>query len=303
MKIKIYLSSFDLQVMLEYKKMFPDSELNVLLSYGTANATYFQMIDTYRDKFSSLVLDSGAFTLNNMGNENSKAVDLPGFKDYCLTFKDKFDFIFNFDSDFTEDGFETNSKNQDYLAKLGIDTVPVVHDYLGANVDEVSEYIQRYDIISLGHSKHKRNKKIVKPIVEKIKNASKKVHILGVSSYEFIKDVPIDFNDSSNWAQAQIFGFMYFWDMENNPNKPEVTLRFRDYEPDRDDTMPYFEDFERRDVVEKYLKDELGISYRALYGNNDTFIRQIINTHYFVKLQDHVRLSHKSLGFDALYPD
>lgn len=303
MKTKIYLSSFDLQVMLQYKRLFPNSELNVLLSYGTANPSYFEMMEDYRDKFSSLILDSGAFTLNNMTNENSKVVDLNGFKDYCLTFKDKFKFIFNFDSDFSEDGYEINCKNQLYLKQHGIDTVPVVHDYEGKNVDEVGDYISKHEIISLGYSKHKRDKKIVKPIVERIKNASKKVHILGVSSYNFIKDVPIDFNDSSNWAQAQKFGFMYFWDMDHNKTKPEVTLRFRDYEPDRDDSMPYFEDFIRRDIVEKYIKDELGINYNDLYGRNDTLMRQLINTHYFVKLQDHVREAHKKRGFDELYPD
>ena len=43
MKINTYLSSFDLDVLKEYKKAFPNSELNVLISYGTVTSDYYDM--------------------------------------------------------------------------------------------------------------------------------------------------------------------------------------------------------------------------------------------------------------------
>jgi hypothetical protein len=81
-----------------------------------------------------------------------------------------------------------------------------------------------------------------------------------------------------------------------------VKFRFRDYEPDRDeDSIVYFEDFEYREEVEQFLLNELGIRYRDLYGQRSTFMRQLVNTHYYVQLQDHVRDAHAKLGFDTQY--
>lgn len=304
MQIKIYLSSFDYEVLKEYRGRKPKAEINVLLSYGTTNNKYYKMIVEEKERLiNSLILDSGAFTLNFAGQGTGSKINLNGFIQYCRTFKDQFKFIFNFDSNFNLNGFGENLANQKELENAGIKVVPVVHDYIGKQSPELDYYLNHYELISLGYSKHKDNKKILTDTVYKIKNAGKKVHLLGVSAYDRICDLPIDFNDSSNWAQAQKFGFMYYWNAQNDPKKPEVTLRFRDYEPDReDDSKIFFEDFEYRENVEQYLKNELGIRYRDLYGQNSTFMRQLVNTHYYVQLQDRVREAHAKLGFDTTYP-
>lgn len=271
MKIKIYLSSFDYTIMKEYKRLKPESELNILLSYATTNYNYYKMIIEERHLISSLILDSGAYTLNNADSTNQKEISLESFKDYCLVLKDKFDFIFNFDEDFTRSGYEINKRNQEILEKAGVQVVPVVHDYKGRESKELNEYIKSYDLIALGFSDDKKNSKVLKNTVQKIKDAGKKVHLLGVSSYDRLKDLPADYCDSSNWAQAQVFGFMYYWDESDKANNPEKKFRFNDYEPRLADNIPYFEDFSRRDEVEAYLKNELGIKYRDLYGHNSIF--------------------------------
>jgi hypothetical protein len=304
MGIKVYLSSFDLDVLLEYRRLKPEAEINVLLSYGTVNNNYYDMIVTHGDKIDSLILDSGAFTYNFANEFSRQKIDLDGFKYYCKTFNKCFDFIFNFDVNFTDSGYSENCMNQKVLEEMGIENVvPVVHDYLGENTDEVGEFIKKYERISLGSSKYRTDKKIVSEIVTRIKDAGKKVHLLGVSAYNSIKDIPLDYNDSSNWAQAQKFGYIYFWNKPYDPDKPDIMLRFRDSEIDNpNNTLKYFEDYDHREEVEKYIKDELGITYRDLYGHNSTFCRQLVNTHYFVKLQDHVREAHIENGFDKLYP-
>jgi len=303
MKINTYLSSFDLDVLKEYKKAFPNSELNVLISYGTVTSDYYDMMVTYRDKISSLILDSGAFTYNFASSSVREKIDLDGFKNYCLEFQSQFDFIFNFDSNFTETGYIENCRNQKILEDAGIrNLVPVVHDYTGKYTDEVGEFIKNYDIISLGSSPFKGDKDVVNGIVYRIKDAGKKIHLLGVSSYGRIKDLPIDYNDSSNWAQAQKFGYIYYWNSKT-PNNPEVMLRFNDHEQKNENNqLIYFEDYEYRDDVEDYLKNSLNIRYIDLYGHYSTLNRQIINTHYFVKLQDHVREAHQKNGFNEKYP-
>ncbi len=304
MKIKIYLSSFDLKVLLKYKELKPNAELNVLLSYGTVKGDYYDMIVTNRKKIDSLILDSGAFTYNFAQEAVRSKIDLDGFKQYCLTFQDKFDFIFNFDKNFNANGYADNCRCQKILEDAGVEKiVPVVHDYKGVFNDEVGEFIKNYDKISLGMSGYKKQDDVVLPLVERIKKAGKKVHLLGVSSYNRLKNLPIDYNDSSNWAQAQKFGYVYFWNYPYDNTKAEEMLRFRDSEIDSENNkLMYFEDYDHRKDVEKYIKDELGITYRDLYGHNSTFCRQLVNTHYFVKLQDYVREAHVANGFDKLYP-
>lgn len=304
MEVKIFLSSFDLDVLLEYRTLKPDAEINVLLSYGTVNGDYYDMVVTHRDKINDLILDSGAFTYNFAGEAARQKIDLDGFKCYCKTFNKQFNFIFNFDINFSDHGYDENCRNQDVLEKAGIErVVPVVHDYLGKNTDEAGEFIKRYPLISLGSSKYRTDKKVVAKIVKRIKDAGRKVHLLGVSAYNSIKDIPIDYSDSSNWAQAQKFGYIYFWNQPYDANTPDIMLRFRDKEIDnQNNTLTYFENYPHRGDVEKYIKDELGITYRDLYGHNSTFCRQLVNTHYFVKLQDRVREAHIANGFDTLYP-
>ena len=302
MNIKIYLSSFDFNVLQEYRARFSDAEINILLSYGTTNSDYYKMIVKHRNLIDSLILDSGAFSLNNIKGDNGKPITFEGFVEYCKALKDNFDFIFNFDSDFNLDGYETNYRNQLKLENNGIPVVPVVHDYIGEKTTELDEYLSKYDLISLGKSKHKNNKKILSDTVLKIKQAGKKVHLLGVNEYDRLKDLPVDYSDSSNWAQGQIFGFMYYWNVKNEPNDPEKTLRFRDFEPDKSKNMPILEDVKYIEEVFDYLNNELGVTYQMLYGQKATFYRQLVNTHYYVKLQDHLRAAHKANNFDTIYP-
>lgn len=302
MQIKIYLSSFSFDILAEYRKMFNDAEINILLSYGTTSSDYYSMIETNRSMINSLILDSGAFSLNNIEGSNGKPINIDGFIEYCKTFQGQFDFIFNFDEDFNLNGFEKNYKNQKKIEAAGIKVVPVVHDYIGEEVAELDEYLKSYDLISLGFSEHKNDKQKLAATVLKIKQAKKKVHLLGVSAYNRLKNLPVDYSDSSNWAQGQIFGFMYYWNAKNTPNDPELTLRFKDFEPNKSDSKKYLDGSLYFGEIMEYLKNELGITYQNLYGQNATFYRQLVNTHYFVKMQDRVREAHIANGFDTQYP-
>lgn len=302
MQIKIYLSSFNFEVLKAYKSINNSAEMNILLSYGTTSNDYYDMIVRSKGMINSLILDSGAFSLNNIEGSTGKPIDIDGFIEYCKTFKEKFDFIFNFDEDFSLTGFEKNYKNQKKIEAAGIEVVPVVHDYIGEEVNELDEYLKHYKLVSLGFSKHKSNKKDLKSAVTKIKQAKAKVHLLGISAYDRLKDLPVDYSDSSNWAQGQAFGFMYYWNAKNTPNKPELTLRFKDFEPNRTENMKFLDESPYFDEIMEYLKSELGISHKNLYGQNATLYRQLVNTHYFVKMQDRVREAHIANGFDTQYP-
>ena len=85
MGIKIFNSSFTRRHLLAYRRLYPDADLNVLLSFGTRCPDYFDMIDKRKDrgKMNSLILDSGTFTMNSP--ENSKNVVPISFtRLYCI---------------------------------------------------------------------------------------------------------------------------------------------------------------------------------------------------------------------------
>ena len=298
MSFKLYLASFNKKTLLEYKRLYPESEVNVLLSYGTRHNDYFDMLSTERRKIGSIILDSGAFSKNF--SRSTEHITLPGFIAYCKHLGQYFDFIFNYDEDFNMDGFETNLKNMKKLEKEGINVVPVAHDYISAKVPEIEYYIRRKDpIIALGYSDHKRTNKWnnIKKAVMKIVNAGLNVHLLGFTSASIVGKLPVKYCDSSSWAQEGMYGNILWWNPYKTGENKTDRIRFLDKENTHVKWKHHIGNYKWKKEFEQYLKDELEMSKIDVYGHNKEFKRQIANVHYFVKLQSKIRKMHKRKGF------
>ncbi|MCB2141203.1 hypothetical protein KQH27_00680, partial [bacterium] len=238
MGIQIFQSSIKLAPLLKYKSYehFKYSEVNILASFGTRSSEYNELLINHRDKFHEAVLDSGAFTINNSRNLAAiDRLDLNGFKTFCKHLPSGlFKFIISYDEIFTPDGFERNWENTLELEESGIYVVPVIHDYTSKVFDETGFYLSRgYDLLAPGWARDKR--KNVANLVRRITQTGCKVHLLGESSYKVLKDLPVNYCDSSNWAQAVVFGYIYYWnedDPNRDPQKDDMTdkIRFRDKE-------------------------------------------------------------------------
>ena len=298
MGIKIFLATFNERTLLEYKKLYPDSEVNVLLSYGTRSNDYYRMMTTNRNHISGLILDSGAFSKNFSNSQ--KDITLQGFITYCKHFGKHFDYIFNYDEDFNMDGFETNLMNMRKLEKAGIKVVPVVHDYIGSKVREIDYYIKKkYPIISFGYSEHKKKNKHanIAFAVKKIVEAGLKVHLLGLTHPSILGKYPIHYADSSSWGQEAMYGNIIWWNPSRQSEDKTDRVRFID----RNDTTKrwshHIENYPDRKAFETYLKDEFNFSIIDVYGHNKEYKRQIANVHYFVKAQYEVRKMHLKKGF------
>ena len=299
MGIKIFLATFNERALLAYKNLYPNSEVNVLLSYGTRRNDYHRMMTTNRHLISGLILDSGAFSKNF---SNSQAdITLQGFITYAKHFGKHFDYIFNYDEDFNMDGFETNLMNMQQLEKAGINVVPVVHDYIGERVPEVDYYIKkRYPIISLGYSEHKRKNRDanIKFAVNKIVGAGSKVHLLGLTHPSILGKYPIHYADSSSWGQEAMYGNIIWW----NPSKSSEDKTDRVRFIDRSDTTKrwshHIENYSDRKAFEDYLNNKFNFSLIDVYGHGKEYNRQLANVHYFVKIQDEIRKIHIKKGFE-----
>jgi hypothetical protein len=296
--IKIFNSSFTRRHLLAYRKLYPDAELNILLSFGTRGPDYAQMIDKSKDRnlISNLILDSGTYTKNSPENKkNALPISLKGFIAFCKVSNGSFNFVVNYDEDFSVNGFETNLRNMKMLEKAGIEVVPVVHDYKGFEIDYYLD--QGYQIIALGASPHKKVK-LIKAAAEKIFNAGAKIHLLGVSNAKDLMNLPIHYCDSSSWGKAAENGTIYYWNPQNKGDNKTDRVVLLDRINSEEKWPKHMGNYPYKKQFEQYLLDELKMELRDLYGLKMHFNRQLLNIHYFVKLQDEIRKLHVKKGIN-----
>jgi hypothetical protein len=294
--MRIYLSGLSLPILLRYRRIIPEEKLNVLLSFGRPTPDNYAFYVTHRKELHSLILDSGTWTLNYSATQNKMIITLEGYKGYALAQQRYVDFLFNYDSDFTEAGFATNLANQRYLERAGLDPVPVVHDISGPEIDY---YLDRgYPVIALGSSQISSDKTVLSIAVNKLlSHGPVDIHLFGNAKYEFLAEFPIFSCDISTWSRAAGHGQILYWNQENpGPNKRDkiqleaATWRFKKQ------GIPWAQ-YPCRRQLEEYLEDTLGITYHDLTGVDGLFYRQLVNTHYFVTLQHEVNREHRRQGF------
>jgi hypothetical protein len=296
----MYLSSFTETVLNAYKDKRPDSEVNVLLSFGTKSGDYPNMRKS--PKINSMALDSGAFTKNFANAAATENITLDGFIAYCKWIKDRFELIFNYDENFNLGGFETNTRNMMKIEAAGISVVPVVHDYIGQVFNEIDFYLRKkYPIIALGSSVHKKSNRFnnIKTAVDKIVSGGSKVHLLGLTSPDILGVLPIHYSDATSWTQEGMFGNVIWWNPYKNGINKTDRVRFLDRENSDKIHSEHIENYPYRKYFEKYLWDELQLEILDIYGHEKNRNRQIANVHHFVKLQDIVRQMHIKNGFDV----
>ncbi len=287
---------------MEYKKLFPSSEMNILLSYGTRSPDYIDMLVTNRYMSNSIICDSGAFSLNFADEQTTSKITLDGFIAFCRQplIRKSFDFIFNYDENFNIDGFETNLRNMKKLEENGIQVVPIVHDYLGDHFDEIGYFLEKkYPIIALGYSEHKQKDrdKNLPYAVNRIVNSGAKVHLLGISSYRDLADIPVHYCDSSSWAQESQFGSVIWWNPHIKGNNKTDRVTFLDKDNSHVKHKRHIGNYQYLDAFQEYLKDQFNLTLIDLCGNNKDFNRQLVSVHFFVQLQDKIREIHKQKGF------
>jgi hypothetical protein len=111
--MRIYLVGLNIPCLLKYYSMFQE-KLNVLLSFGRRDQAKYDFFVTHRDKVNSIMLDSGAYTVN-WAERIPPTLTLEHYRNYAQLYGQYVEFLFNFDSDFSEDGHYTtriNFRNQ-----------------------------------------------------------------------------------------------------------------------------------------------------------------------------------------------
>jgi len=294
--MRIYLSAFSERSLISYLNYFNKTKLNILISFALRQSHYYSLIKNYKSNINSLILDSGAYTKNNAQSELlKKSITFEGYKEFCKIFRNDFDFAFNFDVNFNQDGFSDNLYYLKQLEQEGLNPVPVLHDYINT---EAKYYIEKgYPITALGFSEDKK-KIYFKPIIEEFHKANKKIHLLGKSNFDDLYDAPVAYSDSSSWAQNQRFACISFWCKSKPGRNKSETIHFRDMDVARIKRSNWYDDYKYRDDLEEYLDDSFGFKYYDLM-DIDTYRerREIVNVHHFVMLQDIITKEHAARGW------
>lgn len=293
--MKIFHSDLTTEVVLGYKKLHPAKPLRALISYGRRDEDHNNLMRTYRDHFNDLIMDSGTFTLNKARRKYRRKITFGGFKSYLNMFADKVDFYFNFDEDFSPEGFETNFANQLDLEGAGYTPVPVIHDCYR---DEIQTYIDRgHKLVSIGSGElaHASQDELYR-IVDDIYQEGVKVHYLGCTAYDKLAYIPVYSADSTTWNRTGTSGRIYWWNPERygDNKKDEIAL---------DDKVPkkkvkyHVRHYPFLRQLEEYLYSELGLCIHDLLGEKRFLNRCLVNIHYFVLLEELINQKHKEQGF------
>jgi hypothetical protein len=291
----IYLVDIPTDLLLAYHQRFPADKPNVLISYARLSKDSSRAIFDHRNLIGSLILDSGTYSLYNNREKYSRKLTLAGYKGFLKHLGKHFDFCFNFDEDYSRNGFHVNFVNQNDLEKAGFEPVPVVHDCYGS---EIQFYIdQGYRMIAIGSSELKNeNYQELYRIVEKPYSQGVKVHFLGSTEFLKLAFVPVFSADSATWNHAGCRGHLIYWNPNiSGPDKTEK-IRFNYGLPKRllknhIDTHP------QREEIEEYLGRELGLTIDQLKGSKGVFYRRLANIHFYVQMEKRIKARHRALGF------
>jgi len=249
---------------------------------------------THRDKVGGLVLDSGTWSLNNRKSTDGARITFEGYVQYCRRFGHLFDMIFNFDEDFTPEGFETNLGYLIRMEQAGLRPVPVIHDVYG---EEVDYYIERdYRYVALG-SRQITSMQTLRPVVMKLHRAGVKVHLFGTVKFDFIANLPVSSCDTTSWARDGGFGFIHYWNPATGDLNKGDKIYLGDYVyPDKNPRRTFL-NYPHREELEQYLDETFGFSYEDLMGRDAYLNRKLVNTHYLVQLEEEVTRIHRARGY------
>jgi len=276
--MKFYHASMSSRVLKRHWELF-NEPINVLLSYAYAGSDFLEILLKYRMMVISIILDSGAWSVAQ-GVAN---LSLAGLISYLKINGHLFDRYFNFDTDFSNNGFANNIVNQIKMEKAGLGPIPVAHNLFDGEIDY---YVQsgKYNYIALGSSQT-TNFDDLAYAVYRIKkgNPDIRIHWFGGSKFEWLCNLPIASCDTTSWASTGKFGFIRYWNpIAEGFNKGHSIYTsgvIKNVEPGKYEYVTY----PWRKDLDKYLHDTFSLTFHDLCGYDSAYDMQLINTRFFVE--------------------
>ena len=183
----------------------------------------------------NILIDSGAFTAFTKGHK----IDIIEYVDFINAFteqwQDKVNSIYFINLDSIGNPQES-WKNQEYLDKKGIKTLPVIHQW-GFKEKTLEQAIKKYDFFAFGGMVGRKRKEHTIPWLNKCYNIigkhwrktkkMPKTHLLGVASEKILYRYPAFSCDSTRFMTVNRFGESEFLKENRLPFKGKGTHRYK----------------------------------------------------------------------------
>ena len=244
-----------------------------------------------------IVADSGAWS----AAKGTSDLTIEQVIAYLKEHGDKFDHYFNFDTDFSDHGFENNIANQIKMEREGLNPIPVVHNF---DDEEIDYYVRsgKYSWLALGSSQT-TNFEYLKYAVDRIKtwgNPNIKIHWFGGSRFDWLVQTPIASCDTSSWAKTGGYGIINYW----NPHNPGLNKADQIYVGGQmRETTPaiyHITEYPWRRELEDYLKT-FGLKKEDLWGYEDKFNMQLVNCRFYAELERRINQERNKRGIPLEY--
>lgn len=195
------------------------------------------------------------------------------------------DLIFNFDLDFTSNGFE---ENYDYLMQLcaaGIDAIPVTHDILNR---EYGRFIAAgFTKIAIGQDANRKNVELLRErVVDMTMSGVSHIHLLGVGTPEKLLSIPIGSCDASSYTIANAkFGIVNYWDNQLDSNNKSQQFTVPIYKRHCSEIVKGGRSIgEHKERLLRILVDcGIDISWNDLLSESSVFFIELINMLYYLE--------------------
>lgn len=299
--MKVFLSSLPIDVLTAMNKIIPTVKPNVLLTYyGLTNQ--MEYVEQHRSKIGSLILDCGAFSLNNIYRDRRvRAIEsdklFAKYKFDAPLVQRHYEFIFSFDDAFEPDSFGHNLGRLKELEEGGARVVPVVHNL---ESDEVDYYIDHgYKIVAIGQCKaqNRENLDVLWPVVDKLYSAGVRTHLFGMTTPGIISHVPAFSSDSKTWMDYAARGRVLFWNPENPKlDKTDVIYFPKNQKFSRDVSGTYYHEYAFLEAFKEHIKAKLGLELSDLLGLERELYRKLVNVLYFLEIEEMITLNQLADG-------
>ena len=213
MKMNLYFAGLDPKTLnLIQDRHVPIKPLNVLVSMADMTPTLHGQLRSGRETglIGKLALDSGTFTLNKPNSKLDAQHFFNRFKEYATAHPRMYDLIFNFDRWFTPDAFEENYSYASQLGKCGIPVIPVAHDVLHGDYNQLAE--RGHEAIAFGQDKNRNVGTLLHANYELIQQGVNIRHGLGILDPKTLMFVPFTSVDASTAKQDGVSRKVHYID-------------------------------------------------------------------------------------------
>lgn len=285
----IYLSSPSEKALDLVQERCPEMKIDLLLTSARMPSDIDAYMERHKNILRKKALDSVAFSDNNSNLNISTRNLFHRHINHAKVHKCDFDIVFNFDIDFTPDGFYTNQAYLHEMENYGVHPVPVIHNMKSHEIDTFIH--EGYDYVAIGKQQNKTKPEVLFPAVFKLHSHGVRTHLFGITEFDLIAGCPATSCDSKSWLDDARTGVVRFW----NPAKPGINKTDVIYFPEKlgrtKSGTHLYTRYEHLDEFERFIGN-YGLTKDDLRGLKETLNREFLGILYYSQLADVVTKLH-----------